>query len=115
MTGVSLPVRMQNWKMECERVALRIARCALVLLFTVYGEIAQADTNFGAIETRYEKIAGPVKIQGSYPDARVHLNDQVLIEDREMESISIVAAFPDWQSPATVVLHFSPEIGRAHV
>ena len=108
MTGVSLPVRMQNWKMECERVALRIARCALVLLFTVYGEIAQADTNFGAIETRYEKIAGPVKIQGSYPDARVHLNDQVLIEDREMESISIVAAFPDWQSPATVVLHFSP-------
>lgn len=88
-----------------------ITKVAIGLAFIAFSFIPAngSDTvNFGTVTLRYEKTAGPVQIVGRYPDAKVLMNGEVVAQDDSSDSIWIVAAFPDWQSPTLVVIHFSP-------
>jgi len=84
-------------------VAIGLAVIALSLI----PANASDSVNFGSVELRYEKSAGPVQTIGRYPDAQVLINDQVVLRDTSADSIWIVAALPNWQSPALVVLDFN--------
>jgi S1-C subfamily serine protease len=66
------------------------------------------DDSFGAVTLQDVANAGPVRAIGRYPDVQVLVGNQTILQDHSSDSIYIVAAFPNWQNPATVVLHLSP-------
>ena len=65
------------------------------------------DDSFGAVALQYAANAGTVKAIDRYPDSQVLIGDNTILQDRSADSIYIVAAFPNWQAPTIVVLHFS--------
>jgi hypothetical protein len=85
-----------------------IAALGVALVITgIFPANALDMVNFGGVEFRYEKNAGSVQTAGTYPDAKVLLNGEIILQDNTSESIWIVGAFPTWQNPTLVVLNFS--------
>lgn len=99
--------------MTAERILKKSKVCGVMFatalaLLRPLSAIAATDEELGATQLKYEHSAGPVTTLGSYPDAKIFLDGHLLLGDQSVGNIDIVAAFPDWTNPSTVVLLLSP-------